>query len=72
MWKVEFLTPIGSSVTDGHVYPLNDLVGHELTRQCWCKPSVGNCINGIVQVVHNAADGRELIEAAAKAKKGNT
>lgn len=72
MWKVELLKPLGSLVTDGHVYPLNDLVAHELTRKCWCNPSVGNCINGIVQVVHNSADGRELVEAAAKAQGKKT
>lgn len=68
MWQVDLIKLPGSGVQDAHVYPLGDLVVHELTRMCWCNPSVGNSINNIVQVVHNSADGRELLEAKTKAE----
>lgn len=66
MWQVDLIKLPGQAVQDAHVYPLGDLVAHELTRTCWCNPRVGDCINRIVQVVHSSADGRELLEAAAK------
>ncbi len=42
-----------------HVYPVNDLRDHETENgpACWCKPEVDGDV-----VIHNALDGRELIE----------
>jgi len=51
-------------MSDIHVMPLNDLREHEETRDCWCHP---DCLRepyeeADIVVVHQAADGRELIE----------
>lgn len=41
-----------------HVIPVDDLRVHHESEDCWCKPVVN--VDGIV--VHNAADGREMLE----------
>ena len=41
-----------------HVYPLNDLREHEMSKECWCRPDVDE--DGVC--VHNALDGREAYE----------
>lgn len=49
---------------DMHVAPINDLREHDLaSRDCWCKPSLlQEHPTHAVVVVHNSADGRELVE----------
>lgn len=52
--------------SDYHVLPVNDLREHAEARDCWCEPRVEpvkvcRAIIGHV-VVHQSADGRELIE----------
>lgn len=42
-----------------HVYPLNDLREHEMSKECWCRPDVDED-DGVC--VHNALDGREAYE----------
>jgi len=44
--------------------PVADLVAHEQTRACWCRPDV-EVIDGEAIVVHHAADERELAEDGA-------
>lgn len=47
-----------------HVLPIDDLREHEETRACWCHPTLEE-VDGdpdAVVVVHNSADGRELVE----------
>lgn len=56
--------------SDIHVLPENDLRVHQETRECWCRPRctfsdvgfVGVDDDAAVVVVHNSADGRELVE----------
>lgn len=45
-WKVE----------NNHVYPVNDLREHSITR-CWCSPFEDDGV-----IVHNSLDRRELYE----------
>ena len=40
-----------------HVYPLDDLKGHDTVAECWCKP-----VNDEGIMVHNSMDGREAYE----------
>lgn len=40
-----------------HVAPIDDLLDHQLSRSCWCKPLDDEGI-----VVHNSADCREDVE----------
>lgn len=55
---------------DIHVLPQNDLRYHTETRNCWCEPHLELFIDDDghlledheAVVVHNSADGRELIE----------
>lgn len=56
-------------MSDYHVTPVDDLQKHELTRTCWCRPKIetSDPETGIpypegALVVHNSADGRELVE----------
>lgn len=44
-------------MSDVHVIPLNDYREHEETTECWCNPAHDDGV-----VVHNALDGRELVE----------
>lgn len=43
-----------------HVIPINDLRDHEESAECWCHPSPDDECDDVM--VHNAMDGRELIE----------
>jgi hypothetical protein len=52
-----------------HVYPINDEKEHELEgTQCWCEPVLDVSNFGELIVIHNSADGRELIEQAEEIK----
>ena len=45
-----------------HVYPVNDLVFHELTEQCLCEPVI--ILEGPAKIIiHNAWDEREKVES---------
>jgi hypothetical protein len=44
-------------VFNDHVYPLEDLKGHD-DENCWCKPVVNE--DGLI--VHNSMDKREFYE----------
>lgn len=50
-------------VQDQHVVPIDDVIGHELTRSCWCHPfiEVSPC-ECHASVIHRSADGREYNE----------
>lgn len=48
--------------SDIHVIPENDLREHEESRQCWCRPTLDQLESDPVVVIHNSADGRELVE----------
>ena len=50
-----------SAKVDLHIVPQNDLRRHEEIRACWCHPRVKHYPRGSA-VVHNALDGRELVE----------
>lgn len=58
---------------DVHILPIDDLRAHEETRDCWCRPTLQRHVRHAVDrgvairietivVVHNSADGRELVE----------
>ena len=50
---------------DVHVIPINDIREHDESRFCWCAPMLKRDpgdLDAAVVVVHNSADGRELIE----------
>lgn len=47
---------------DVHVMPIDDLVEHEPTIDCWCRPVRFVTPVGPDVIVHNALDARELIE----------
>lgn len=48
-----------------HVYPLKDLHPHNLDGvECDCNPKIEDYENGGTVVIHNAFDGRELMEQA--------
>lgn len=51
-------------MTISHVSPTNDLRPHDLESggQCECEPKVEFLENGDALVIHNAWDGREIIE----------
>lgn len=62
-WQVtagEFRGPGIEASRDIHIYPLDDLRYHVMTRECWCKPTVdteeASCI------IHHSMDGREQYE----------
>lgn len=43
-----------------HVLPINDLRDHAAKPDCWCKPKQDEEFPTVH--VHNALDGRELVE----------
>jgi hypothetical protein len=47
-----------------HVYPVDDLVAHDLSEECVCGPDVEFVIGG-KQVIHHSLDGRERKEGGA-------
>lgn len=47
---------------DIHVIPQNDLREHGESRHCWCQPRVEQQPKQSAIIVHNSADGRELVE----------
>jgi hypothetical protein len=49
-----------------HVYPVDDLVLHVMSKECWCIPDIIVSPDGVAIVVHNSADGRELEETVAE------
>lgn len=46
---------------DTHITPVDDLREHLESRECWCAPQIDRT-GGVVLVIHQSADGRELIE----------
>lgn len=46
-----------------NVIPLNDLRPHEEGSGCWCRPR----LNADSVLVHNAIDGRDILEMAVEA-----
>jgi hypothetical protein len=48
---------------DVHVTPINDVREHADSGDCWCQPRITR-VDGVRArvIVHNAADGRELVE----------
>lgn len=57
-----------------HVIPVNDLRQHELSRECWCIPSVQTRFTNLLDppmqeaiVTHNALDCREKSEEVSTA-----
>lgn len=49
-------------MTETHVLPVDDLVAHDPTRQCLCRPRVDQVWNGDVIIVHHSYDAREYDE----------
>jgi len=50
-------------MADVHVLPFDDLRAHEETRRCRCEPTLTQeDWDSDIVVVHNSADGRELVE----------
>ena len=46
---------------DRHVVPVDDLIEHDLSVNCWCNPKI-EVIGADLLVIHNAADMREVLE----------
>lgn len=46
---------------DQHVIPLDDLLDHQETPDCWCDPKV-EVVGANLLVIHNSFDGREFRE----------
>jgi hypothetical protein len=46
---------------DLHVTPIRDMKRHRYSRRCWCAPKL-EAVEGGVLVLHQAMDGRELVE----------
>ena len=44
-----------------HVWPPNDVRQHIFSSGCWCQPMT-NVVGDTTIIVHNSADGRELVE----------
>ena len=45
-----------------HIYPINDLKEHNIfSTNCECNPKI-EIHNGVMLVIHNAFDQREIIE----------
>lgn len=59
--KWNYHTDIGVDRTV-HVWPENDVVGHDLDGTCVCVPLVVTYANGVSQIIHHSLDGRELRE----------
>jgi hypothetical protein len=51
-----------SKAGDVHVLPMNDLRKHVEAEDCWCQPVVTREKKSAALIVHNAMDGRELVE----------
>ena len=47
---------------DLHVIPIKDLREHQESQKCWCLPKVERVAKDSRLIVHNSADGRELVE----------
>lgn len=45
-----------------HVWPENDIIEHEESRECWCGPEVLVGDEGEILLVHHSLDGREVAE----------
>lgn len=45
-----------------HILPTNDLIIHKESSKCKCDPKIKTQSNGNILVIHNAYDGREIIE----------
>ena len=41
-----------------HVVPVGDLKEHDNSPDCWCRPWLDPCADGMLYV-HNSLDGRE-------------
>lgn len=55
-----WITKLRESTREFHVLPLGDLKVHRLSAACWCQPRQEYYAH--TRVIHNAADGRELVE----------
>jgi hypothetical protein len=54
---------VPTAKSDLHVMPIQDLREHEHSRECWCRPRIETGEQfSVPVVVHNAMDGRELVE----------
>lgn len=42
----------------GHIYPVDDLREHDISPDCWCKPTTGDDRH----IYHHASDGRETLQ----------
>ena len=45
-----------------HTVPVRDLITHDYSPGCICRPKVIRYLNGNAQIVHNSLDGREANE----------
>lgn len=58
-----------------HILPTNDCDSHSEGMECKCKPDVIQFEGGIILVVHNSFDGREikqsLLESIYSAERAN-
>lgn len=46
-----------------NIVPSDDLLPHEMSEHCQCKPIKEICDDGSVIIIHNSFDKRELVES---------
>lgn len=51
-----------------HIYPLNDLAPHELSKDCPCRPKIEEA-PGHRLIIHNSFDGRDAFEMKEPARE---
>lgn len=56
-----YLYPKPGVQLDCHVIPENDIKGHIVSSDCWCRPEDDELADEYVWI-HNAKDGRETYE----------
>lgn len=49
-----------------HILPTNDIDTHEESTICKCEPKLEILEDGDMMIIHNAFDGREIIELTNK------
>jgi len=64
MTDKQWATGKGEAGRDTHVWPLNDLRKHDLTKDCWCDPRKD--YEEFDLYIHRLMDKRELYEQGRK------
>lgn len=60
-WRNDYWRDAAGRLRRVHIRPVKDLKPHPQSAECWCRPRQERH-EGAVLVIHNAADGRDLVE----------